>query len=70
MPDAEAPAVSKREELAQAIQTEQKERAHRCKARMETILKEENCSLFATAQLQEVNPGQFVIVAAPGVKAL
>lgn len=63
-------AVPKRVELAEAQKREQEERLQRCKAKIEAVLKEENCTLIANAGMEEVTPGKFCTVVAPGIRAL
>jgi hypothetical protein len=59
-----------REELSGAVKREQEARLQRCKARIEAALKEENCVLTANAGMEEIQPGKFVTVTAPGIRAL
>lgn len=59
-----------RAELAEAIKREQESRVQRCKVRIEEALKDENCILTAAASMEEIQPGKFVTVTAPGIRAL
>jgi len=69
-PMVDAPKMSKRDELSQAVKAELMERGRRCMARIEVILKEENCLLTAEIHFEEAAPGKWVTVCNPGVKAL
>jgi hypothetical protein len=60
----------KRAELSEALKAEVRERVQRCRAKIEAVLKEENCILTATPVLEEASPGVFVTKASPGIRAL
>lgn len=66
---AEAPKAPSREELAQLAKAEAQERANRCFAKINAVLKEENCELIGRAELVEVPSGGWVISAKPGIVA-
>lgn len=65
----EAQAPSKREALSMAIQIEKEERGRRCMARIEAILKEENCLLTANIETKELAPQTFGLVTNIGIMA-
>lgn len=67
---ADVQAVSEREKLAQAVKQDQEIRVQRCKGRIEAALKDENCILTAAASMEEIQPGKFVTVTSPGIRAL
>lgn len=62
--------AAKRAELSEAVKAEVRERVQRCRAKIEAVLKEENCMLTATPVLEEASPGVFVTKASPGIRAL
>jgi hypothetical protein len=59
-----------REGLSGAVKREQESRIQRCRAKVEAALKEENCVLTANAGMEEIQPGKFITVTAPGIRAL
>ncbi len=65
-----APAAAKRQELAEALKAELDERLHRCKAKIDAVLAEENCVLIANAGMEEVSPGKFCTVVSTAIRSL
>jgi hypothetical protein len=69
--EAEKPSVmAKREELTKEVKKEREERLQRCKAKIEAVLKEENCILTASVTTEMAAPDKFILVGNPGIRAL